>query len=138
MCIWNVPIHRICESFSWKELALRYHSSVGGLQEDQVSWKGDKVIWGDFFWWQCYKIRCHLWHFFHDNVSLWGVTCDISLMTMSQNEVSQIRVLCYAEYFTFWGVARKMKLWISHVTNPCDKIMKWGHMIVVTCDTHHL
>ena len=55
MCIWNVPIHRICESFSWQELALRYHSSVRGLQEDQVSWKSDKVILKEILRQQCHK-----------------------------------------------------------------------------------
>ena len=27
---------------------------------------------------------------------------------------------------------------ISHVTKSCDKIMKGGHTLVMTCDTHHL
>ena len=66
MCIWNVPIHRICESFSWQELALRYHSSVRGLQEDQVSWKGDKIIWWGV-------MSCHVWKSFDDNVTKLGV-----------------------------------------------------------------
>ena len=43
MCIWNVPIHRICESFSWNR---NWHSGItavlGDCRRTKVSWK---VIW---------------------------------------------------------------------------------------------
>ena len=75
---------------------------------------------GFHMWWQCHKIRCHMWHLLWQchktSCHMWHLLwqchkmSNVTFLWWQCHRVRCHKSLIYTGYFTFWGVACKMKL----------------------------